>query len=278
MTEQEQCYAGRIRSQLYPVIDVPKERLAELRFVQSPEHDQMLERIVDMLWGRLLELRPASAYHGVRVAALMDRFVRILAAEGIMTTAIERWAVPTALIHDAGKVTDQYFLKFPSGQCTNHRREDPDKLHTVLAADFLAELGFPPIMVEAVRTHHRNVDGTGRPELLQVALTFLGGLLRICDHLDVFVLSPIQLLDYPDVSKCVHNTLTHRITELKRRVSGGDKVNIAEFVRLHNTNQTIVQHLDSLDHKMIPFFGSRYIPELLPYFDKLRYSIRAELT
>lgn len=250
----------------------------EMQFIQSQEHQALIEKMINTVWHQLLEKRPASAYHCVRVATLMQRLVGILKEEGLLLCEIERWAVPAALIHDFGKITDGYMRQFPIGVCLDHRKEDQNKLHTLYGALWLAENGFPAVMIEAVLTHHRNVDGSGHPEYLDTMPTDLGAFVRLCDHLDVMTMAQAIEPDFrqPYVDPCGPE-LKAKMEELMHRVREGDTVRLVDLVEEYHIPQ-LIANIERLSETMLPYFGKRYPGKLEDIFLKLVKTLQDELT
>jgi putative nucleotidyltransferase with HDIG domain len=123
---------------------------------------------------------PPTAAHSVRVArALMAMWARTPEALGDAETVLMAGA-----LHDIGK------LFVPAATLGSGRQLDAEelaaiRLHPTTGAEVLASLGFPPVVVDAARSHHERWAGGGYPTGIRAEL--LHPLTRAVAVADAFV-------------------------------------------------------------------------------------------
>ena len=117
--------------------------------------------------------------HGVYVSCL----ARDLAKE-MQLSEEKQYAISLAgFLHDIGKMKVSEHMLDDSGQRPLLIEEMKYvRMHATLSYEILKEKGYPESILEAVRYHHENYDGTGYPDNLRGdRIPLSARLIRVCD-------------------------------------------------------------------------------------------------
>jgi len=125
------------------------------------------------------QLQPHIWPHGQRVARLAGAVGAALRLSPHDLATLQL----AALVHDVGKAHVPAVILDKPGPLTAAEYEQV-KRHAAAGADFLSRLGFSPGVLEIVRHHHENWDGTGYPDRIRATTIPLGA--RILAVVDCF--------------------------------------------------------------------------------------------
>lgn len=164
-------------------LEVANDRLMELLGTNQALLDRLQQSYLSTITSlaRTIEAKdPYTGGHTERVAHVASDLAEALGFEGESLRAIQVGAV----IHDIGKigVSDSTLLK--AGPLTPAERSEIER-HPEISSYILAELDFPPIVKQMVRSHHERFDGTGYPDALQgEEIPLPARILSVADALD----------------------------------------------------------------------------------------------
>ena len=118
--------------------------------------------------------------HGIFVSCLVRDLAREL---NLDEPAVYRLTL-AGLLHDIGKLRIANYLygteKIVSPLVVEEMKYV--RMHSMLSYDILAERGYDPLILESVRYHHENFDGSGYPANLKGDEIPLGArIIRVCD-------------------------------------------------------------------------------------------------
>ena len=120
--------------------------------------------------------------HGFRVATLA-----FMIASQLKPHVNIRNVVVAGLLHDIGKIKLKYIILCKKGELTDIEY-DHIKSHPEIGADILKKLHFSEDIVQMVRQHHENMDGTGYPNGINGdEIDFGSRILKMADVYDALV-------------------------------------------------------------------------------------------
>ncbi|MBL9078348.1 MAG: HD domain-containing protein [Planctomycetes bacterium] len=116
--------------------------------------------------------RVMGASHGLATHSLGTSFLSLGLARALGADAGTLLQAGLAgLLHDVGKV--------------GHEALDHDPEHAVRGAEYLRTLGLPAAIVEAARSHHERIDGSGYPgQLTGRRIPELAQIVGLCDQFE----------------------------------------------------------------------------------------------
>jgi putative two-component system response regulator len=138
--------------------------------------EENLKRFMDVLNSK----DPYTRRHSERVGALMEQFADAIP---LPSSQIRQMRI-AGLMHDAGKldISDGILEKIAEGKSLTPDDKKEMELH-VVSENQIARFGDPPVTVlQAIRHHHENWDGSGFPDGLDGAdIPPAARMLTICD-------------------------------------------------------------------------------------------------
>jgi putative nucleotidyltransferase with HDIG domain len=135
---------------------------------------------VDDALRRLAAHDADTAVHAERVAGIAEAIARVL---GLPEDAVAT-VVTAAELHDIGKITVPRSILLGSGELDDEAWA-LIRTHAETGACAAEQLGCGPEIVDAIRFHHENVDGSGYPNGLRGGeIPLCARIVRVADTLD----------------------------------------------------------------------------------------------
>jgi len=140
-----------------------------------PHYDD-IKKLVNIL----LAMRDPWNHHGERVAGMAVIMANILGLNASDVVLLEIGAC----MHDIGKLrVDAEVMNLPRVLTDNERAGM--ELHAPLGWAIAEQAGYHPLILDAIRHHHENWDGSGYPDNLQgEQIPMAARVIRICDVYD----------------------------------------------------------------------------------------------
>ncbi len=118
--------------------------------------------------------------HGVYVSCLVRELTRELHVDEAVSYQLRL----AGLLHDIGKLRLTSYLNGEAELTSPLIIEEMKyvRLHSILSYEIVKERHFSPIVLESIRYHHENYDGSGYPSnLMGDEIPFGARIIRICD-------------------------------------------------------------------------------------------------
>jgi diguanylate cyclase (GGDEF)-like protein len=150
------------------------------RYIDSEEVTKLHLRTIEALAGAIEAKDQRAHTHAQRLQIYTDGLGKAL---GLPEPELKGLRA-AALLRDIGKLAVPDYILHKSGNLTEAEMEKM-KLHPVIGASILEQVGFPYPIVPAVKHHHEHWDGSGYPDRLRGAvIPITARILAIVDAFD----------------------------------------------------------------------------------------------
>jgi putative nucleotidyltransferase with HDIG domain len=125
---------------------------------------------------------PYTSGHSMRVCKIAGALARQMGLQGKLVEQVET----AALLHDVGKIHEEYALILRKGGPLNEQEKAVIKTHPIRSFELVRTIsGFRGGVDLAVRHHHENFDGSGYPDgLAGKAIPIGARIIMIADTAD----------------------------------------------------------------------------------------------